>query len=88
MRIDDLQRPSGTQGTEQTDQAAAKRASGRAATAGGGDTAEVSQLAQNLAPQDPQRIEQLRLAVQSGTYTVSAAEVAGAIIDAHMTRKP
>ncbi len=88
MRIDDLQRPSATQGTEQTDPAAAKRASGRASTAGGVDTAEVSQLAQNLAPQDPQRIDQLRLAVQSGTYKVSASEVAGAIIDAHMTRKP
>ena len=88
MRIDDLQRSTATQGTEKTDLTAPKGASGQSSAAPGGDTAEVSELAQSLSLKDPQRIEQLRRAVQSGTYTVSASEVARAILDAHITYKP
>jgi anti-sigma28 factor (negative regulator of flagellin synthesis) len=88
MRIDDLQRPSATQGAEKTDLAASKRASNPgAAGAAGADIADVSELAQSLSIKDPQKIERLRLAVQSGTYSVPAAEVAQAIIDAHTVDK-
>jgi len=88
MRIDDLQRPPVAQGAEQTDPAAPKRAEGRSGATSGTDTVEVSELAQSLSLKDPQRLEQLRLAVQSGTYVVSASEVAQAIIDAHTVEKP
>jgi len=85
MRIDDLNRAPATQGAEKTDQAAQKRAleknpNGTAAS----DQADVSHLAQALATSDPQRLEQLRLDVQSGKYAVSADAVAKAIIDQHL----
>lgn len=84
MRIDDLNRAGITQGAEKTDQAGQKRALEKeGSSAAGTDQAEVSQLAQALTSHDPQRIEQLRLAVQSGTYEVSAESVAQAIIDYH-----
>jgi len=85
MRIDDLNRSPLTQGTEKTDNAAQKRAlEQKNAASGGVDQAEVSQLAQGLAPKDPQRLEQLRLDVQSGRYNVSAEAVAKAIIGEHL----
>jgi anti-sigma28 factor (negative regulator of flagellin synthesis) len=40
-------------------------------------------MAQALSTADPQRLEQLRLAVQSGKYEVPAEAVAKAIIDHH-----
>jgi anti-sigma28 factor (negative regulator of flagellin synthesis) len=75
MRIDDLNRAPAAQGAEKTDQVAQKRGPGK----------DVSQLAQALTSSDPQRLEQLRLAVQSGAYEVSAEAVAKAIVDYHST---
>jgi anti-sigma28 factor (negative regulator of flagellin synthesis) len=85
MRIDDLNRTPLTQGTEKTDTAGQKPAVGKdGKPTVGTDQAEVSQLAQALSSRDPQRLEQLRLDVQSGKYNVSAEAVAKAIIDAHL----
>ena len=85
MRIDDLNRTPLTQGAEKTDQAAQKRAlEQKTTTADGVDQAEVSELARGLSPKDPQRLEQLRLEVQSGKYDVSAQAVAKAIISEHL----
>ena len=88
MRIDDLNRTPVTQGTEQSGQTAQKRAEGKDPLENGGvagsDQADVSHVAQTLAPPDPGRIEQLRLQVQSGSYDVSAQTVANALIDAHL----
>jgi anti-sigma28 factor (negative regulator of flagellin synthesis) len=83
MRIDDLSRIPLTQSAEKTDQAAEKRALDKGTIASAADHAEVSQLAKALAPRDPQRLDQLRLDVQSGKYDVAAEVVAKAIIDAH-----
>jgi anti-sigma28 factor (negative regulator of flagellin synthesis) len=83
MRIDDLSRIPLTQSAEKADQAAEKRALDKGTIASGADHAEISQLAKALAPRDPQRLEQLRLDVQTGKYEVAAEIVAKAIIDAH-----
>jgi flagellar biosynthesis anti-sigma factor FlgM len=93
MRIDDLNRTPGLPGTEQSGGTAQTRApdkdsagtelSDKGALAGA-DQAEVSPLAQSLAAPDSGRIEQLRLAVQSGSYDVSPQAVAGALIEAHL----
>jgi flagellar biosynthesis anti-sigma factor FlgM len=85
MRIDDLNRAPLTQETGKTEQAAAdKRALEKDPKAARGtDQAEVSQMAQALSTGDPKRLEQLRLAVQSGKYEVPAEAVAKAIIDHH-----
>lgn len=83
MRIDDLNRAGKAQGAEKTDQATPKRAGDKLGTIAGADQADVSRLAHALATNDPQRLERLRLAVQSGKYDVSADAVAKAIIDAH-----
>jgi len=85
MRIDDLNRTPLTQGADKTDQAAQKRAlEQKTTTADGVDQAEVSELARGLSPKDPQRLEQLRLDVESGKYDVSAEAVAKAIIGEHL----
>lgn len=86
MRIDDLNRTPVTQNAEKTDQATQQRpgAFGKDAVRDS-DHADVSPLALALSTQDPSRIEQLRLEVQSGKYNVSADAVAKAIIDAHLT---
>ena len=84
MRIDDLNRSPLTQEAAKTEQTAEKRAPEKDSRAArGADQAEVSQLAQALSTGDPQRLEQLRLAVQSGKYDVPAEAVAKAIIDHH-----
>jgi anti-sigma28 factor (negative regulator of flagellin synthesis) len=83
MRIDDLNRTPDTQGAEKTGQGAHGRPVNQESITGS-DKAEVSQLAQSLAPPDNARIEQLRLQVQSGSYDVSAHIVAGALIEAHL----
>jgi flagellar biosynthesis anti-sigma factor FlgM len=94
MRIDDLNRTPGTQATEQSGQTAQTRAPSQdspgtnlldKAAAAGADQAEVSQLAQSLAAPDSGRIEQLRAAVESGSYDVSAQAVASALIEAHLS---
>ena len=85
MRIDDLNRTPLTQETEKIDPAAQKNATEKAdSSAVGADRADVSSLARALSSRDPQRLEQLRLEVQSGKYQVSAEAVAKAIIDAHL----
>ena len=86
MRIDDLNRTPPTQNAEKTDQATQQRQGAAAKDAvRGSDHAEVSPLALALSTQDPSRIEQLRLEVQSGKYDVPADAVAKAIIDDHLT---
>ena len=85
MRIDDLNRTPQTQSTDKTEQAAQKRSLEQQNTATAGtDQAEVSQLAKALTASDPQRIEQLRLEVQSGKYNVSADALAKSIVDSHL----
>jgi flagellar biosynthesis anti-sigma factor FlgM len=88
MRIDDLNRASVTPGTEQSGAIAPQRAPGNEAvtqgSVSGSDQAQVSQLAQSLAPPDSGRVEELRLQVQSGSYNVAADAVANALIDAHL----
>jgi anti-sigma28 factor (negative regulator of flagellin synthesis) len=87
MRIDDLNRTPLTQGTEKTEQTVPQQRPGgpQKGTVAGSDRAEVSQLARALSASDPARIEQLRLDVQSGKYSVPADAVANAIVDAHLT---
>jgi flagellar biosynthesis anti-sigma factor FlgM len=86
MRIDDLNRPPLTQETGKTEQTPDQRALEKGSKAARGtDQAEVSQMAQALSTGDSQRLEQLRLAVQSGKYEVPAEAVAKAIIDHHTT---
>jgi flagellar biosynthesis anti-sigma factor FlgM len=84
MRIDDLNRTPLTQGTEKTDQAAEKRALEKTVTGDGTDKVDVSQFAQALATRDPARLEELRQAVQSGKYEVSAEAVAKSILNTHI----
>jgi len=85
MRIDDLNRTPLTQGAEKTDVAEQKQPAEKdGSQAAGADRADVSSLAQALASRDPQRLEQLRLDVQSGKYSVSPDAVAKAFIDAHL----
>ena len=85
MRIDDLNRTPLTQSAEKADAASQKGAlEPDSAAARGADQADVSQLAKALSTPDPKRIEQLKLAVESGKYDVSAEAVAQAIIDSHL----
>ena len=96
MRIDDLNRAPVSTGTQAGEKSgAADRAhgaskdsagSGLEGTGGseGADRADVSILAHSLAAPDAQRMEQLRLQVESGTYEVSAQSVANALIEAHL----
>jgi len=85
MRIDDLNRTPLTQETGKTDSSAQKHAAEKdSSPASGADQADVSSLAHALSSSDPQRLEQLRLDVQSGKYNVSADAVAKSIIDAHL----
>jgi flagellar biosynthesis anti-sigma factor FlgM len=84
MRIDDLNRAPLTPETGKTEQPGDKTALEKHPKgARGTDQAEVSQMAQALSAKDPKRLEELRLAVQSGKYEVSAEAVANAIIDHH-----
>jgi len=88
MRIDDLNLnrtpATQTQGTEKSDQAAGKGgAQDTNGIASGADQAEVSQLAQALSTHSLDRVEQLRMQVESGAYEVPAAALASSIIDAH-----
>lgn len=84
MRIDDLNRTPVTAGTDKTDATLPARNGDNDGTkAPSTDQAEVSTLARALASPDANRLEQLRLEIQSGNYKVSAEAVAKAIIDAH-----
>lgn len=93
MRIDDLNRNPGTQNTQQAGQTGEAAAVGKPSldksspdspSIIGSDQAEVSHLAQSLAAPASERLEQLRLQVQSGNYDVPAQAVANALIEAHL----
>jgi len=86
MRIDDLNRTPLAQGAEKPEATDPKRGPehNRDVSGGSTDRADVSHLAQALAAADPSRIEQLRAAVESGTYQVPAEAIAKAIVDAHL----
>jgi len=85
MRIDDLNRMPVTQGAQQTEAAPEKRTSDKnGLPAGSADQVDVSSLAHALSAQDPQRLEQLRLQVQSGNYSVPSDVLANSIIDGHL----
>jgi anti-sigma28 factor (negative regulator of flagellin synthesis) len=79
MRIDPLNRTSIANSSEKSGPAAQQtEALARS------DQADISHLAKALATPAADRIEQLRLQVQSGVYDVSAEAIAGALIDAHI----
>lgn len=84
MRIDDLNYTPPPAAADKAQPAAPKPFEQSDGQVNGTDQAEVSHLTQALQTHDPQRIEQLRVEVQSGQYDVSAEAVANAIIDAHM----
>ena len=85
MRIDDLNRASVAQGAQQPDAVAGKNSSDKnKAAAASGDQADVSVLAQALTSRDAERVEELRLAVESGNYNVPAEVLANSIIDSHL----
>ena len=83
MRIDAVNRIPVELGAEESGPAAPQTPIEKVAAAGL-DQAEISQLAQSLATPDTNRVEQLRLQVQSGNYDVSAEAVAAAMIEAHL----
>jgi flagellar biosynthesis anti-sigma factor FlgM len=83
MRIDALNRTPISPEAEKSGPAASQIPLDKEADAGS-DQAKISQLAQSLATPDANRVEQLRLQVQSGNYNVSAEAIAGAIIDSHL----
>jgi len=81
MRIDDLNRAPQAPPTEKTKAEPANANRESQAQSADGDKAEISTFAHALQPQDSQRLEQLRLDVQSGHYQVSGEKVAKAIVD-------
>jgi anti-sigma28 factor (negative regulator of flagellin synthesis) len=93
MRIDDLNRAPftestpGAQGTNKSETAGNAQSANQDPVGGaeGSDQSDISVLAQSLTAADPSRIEQLRMQVESGTYEVSAASLANALIDAHLS---
>ena len=82
MRIDPLNRTPAAAGPDKSESTA--RNTLPKEVVAGSDQAEVSPLAQSLAVHASDRIEQLRLQVQSESYNVSADTVAQAMIDAHL----
>jgi anti-sigma28 factor (negative regulator of flagellin synthesis) len=88
MRIDDVNRPPQTQapdraqqtGSHDKNQPSANRLEDHA------DISELAlaNLAQGLDGADPKRLEALRVQLVSGTYNVSASQLAANIIDAHI----
>jgi anti-sigma28 factor (negative regulator of flagellin synthesis) len=83
MRIDALNRAPIPRDAEKSGPTAPQIPLDKEAGAGS-DQAKISQLAQSLTTPDADRIEQLRLQVQSGNYDVSADALAAAIIDSHL----
>ncbi len=80
MRIDALNRTPVEQGAEKSGPATPQETK----VSAGSDQAEISQLTQSLATPNADRVEQLRVEVQSGKYDVSAEAVAAAIIESHL----
>jgi len=81
MRIDDLNRSPQTPAAEKATSGPAARGRESKIESADGDNTEISSLAPTLQPQDSQRLEQLRLDVQSGQYRVSGEKVAKAVLD-------
>ena len=89
MRIDDVNRPPQSQATDRAQQTGSHDKQLQNSINRSDDHAELSSLAQanaNEAPEgaDPKRLEALRLAVETGQYSVSATELAAKIIDGHV----
>jgi len=90
MRIDDANRAAQSQQSGKADavRPSGGQAKGKAGEAAGGDEAQISNLASALSASggDAQdaRLERLRMEVENGTYSVSAQDVAGSIIDRHI----
>src|SRR5258708_1553472 len=86
MRIDDLNRAPQSQEAAKADAARLDAAKGNVPESPNADSdaATISDLANALAPSDS-RIEALRLQVERGEYRVSAHDVAGGMIDEHLT---
>ena len=82
MRIDDLNRAQQTEAAK-PDQAVGRRKN-EFAPHQSPDQVDISQLAETVTSADPQRLEQLRLEVQNGTYKVSAEAVAKSIVEEHL----
>ena len=84
MRADDLNRTAVRRGAQQAKETSEKRASEKSGglQAASGDQANVSSLARALSSRDAQKLEQLRLEVQSGN-NVPAGEIAN-IISSHL----
>jgi len=82
MRIDSVHRTPAAAGPDKSESTAPNTLEKEVVA--GADQAGVSALAQSLAMHASDRIEQLRIQVQSGSYDVSAETVAQALIDAHL----
>ena len=85
MRADDLNRTAVRRGAQQAEETSEKRASEKSGglRAASGDQANVSSLAHALSSRDAQKLEQLRLEVQSGN-NVPAGEIANSIISSYL----
>jgi len=81
MRIDDLNRSPQTVATEKANSGPTARSRESEVESADGDNTKISSLAHALQPQDSQRLEQLRLEVQSGQHRVSGEKVAKAVLD-------
>jgi anti-sigma28 factor (negative regulator of flagellin synthesis) len=84
MRIDSVHRTPAAAGADKSESTA--HSTLEKEVVAGSDQAEVSPLAQSLAQQTTDRIEQLRIQVLSGSYEVSAESVAQSLIDAHLKK--
>ena len=85
MRIDDLGRSQPAEGAQRPEQSG-QRLKTELSPNESPDHADISHVADSLRATDPERLEQLRLEVQKGTYKVSAEAVAKSIIDEHLKR--
>ena len=81
MRIDDVNHSPQTQAAEKANSATPNRSQGDKTQQAGVDSTDISPLAKALQPTDPQRLEKLRMDVQSGQYRVSSEKVAKAMVD-------
>ncbi|MDQ2944726.1 MAG: flagellar biosynthesis anti-sigma factor FlgM [Acidobacteriota bacterium] len=89
MRIDDVNRPPQSQATERAQQTGSHDKQLQNSINRSDDHAELSSLAQANATgaadgADPKRLEALRLAVETGQYSVSSTDLAAKIIDGHV----
>jgi len=86
MRIDNLDRTRVAPGAEKLGQTAPELPTDKdtVAVSNQSDQAQVSQLAHSLAAAHQERLDQLRLQVQAGSYDVSAPTLANSLIDAHL----